>query len=419
MYLSRRSDWLGEEKEFDGFVQENRGAFAAYARRLRDAPLASESTSAEEVDGILDAIENLSIPTDLTLNNIAIKQFLRHYPLGSVDLLDENLTGFQFASLAESTRLTHQRDPNAYLSATNGRRDAPSSLSAAQVLEALLARNRPHILEAFIVRRPDSSLIFRTGARVEAHGFGLRGLRVPRGVTTPIMRLFTPTTAPSRLLMDGLRQARYTASAAEATQRFLFRLFDPLGYRSSQGYVDPTSWFGAIRTFQRIVELTYAVQVSSDVDMQRELMLSLMDLHSEFYGSMLPSHAQLERGRKWLPPDMRAVEAARTPQLLADVVDEIWDGLVLDHDENQVRLPNGRNLGRVPFAQQFLRALRNVATHGYHTTQNRDALDGPLNVHSGHFPISHTALAIPMLEALIGDPEQSLRRFGRQSSGKR
>ena len=85
--------------------------------------------------------------------------------------------------------------------------------------------------------------------------------------------------------------------ALERIQNCLWHLFDPLHFRSGD-QINVIAWSGAVRSFQRIVELTWMVQTTPNDDVRRELFLGLIDLYEGFGIKSLPPMKWLEERKR-------------------------------------------------------------------------------------------------------------------------
>jgi len=412
-YLRRRNSWLG--------INDEPGSRAEYDEALHPALASSafaDVTDLEVFQGMLDGITACALSNDWSVSGSAIREFTRLSPLSTVDLVDEGREAFMHHTLMNAVRSSAVLDPDEILRAHRRSATHLGVMSVASIVEPLVRRNGPYILEGFVSKRLDSSIVFRFGQRVDLRRIAHSGIRPPEGV--PMVMPPASRSVP-RLLMDSAAQGRYFVRAAERAVHFLHCLSDPLTFRAKDvpDTLDATAWVGAYLSARRILSLTAALQgQASDVE-RIELMLGLSDLYDRFGFPRIPSDAIIDTLRGWLPDDMREHEIPRLTALRDQFIDEIWDGVMTGKDESgRVRLPNGQALSRQAYATAFLLAMRNSARHGFHDKEARSRMEGVLFVHSGEIPLSYPSFAIPYFEAFLGSPERAFRRFlGRSYSG--
>ncbi|HJM88799.1 MAG TPA: hypothetical protein QF624_04115 [Dehalococcoidia bacterium] len=372
----------------------------------------------EQLDGLEELLHHfetgaLSDDTD-TLERL-VTAFLHRFPSGSVDLVEPQLRGFQAQTIIEQLAAADSIPPSDVLEGHRTQADLRSGLNPIDVLEVLLEPNGPRRREGFIIKQADSSLVFGFGGYLNPSGPSYRGLLRPRGVAVNSLSRSQPhglRVATLGLAASARRQ--YVVRALERIQNCLWHLFDPLHFRSGD-QINVIAWSGAVRSFQRIVELTWMVQTTPNDDVRRELFLGLIDLYEGFGIKSLPPMKWLSTNRSWLPPDYLEQEGGRTETLRQQIVDDIWSGIFVGVEDNQVTVPGRDPLSKESYCEEFLRAYRNGLTHGFHGRKQQPAMRGVLAVHSGIFPEHLPHLAVPMLEGLIGNPNPWIRRFAEAS----
>lgn len=413
-YLGRRSSWLG--------ISDEPASRAEYEDLLR--PVFAAQAFADEADlavfqRMLDGIAACALSDELSVSGSAVSEFVRLSPLATIDLINERREAFMLLTLMNAVRNSAALDPDEILRAHRRSAASLDVMSVASITEPLVRRNGPHLLEGFVSKRLDSSLVFRFGQRVDLGPIARSGITPPGGVPM----VMPPTPRPiRRLLMDSTAQSRYFAVAAERALHFLHCLSDPLTFRAkdSPDTLDATAWVGAYRSARRIVSLTEALQGQASDTERIELMLGLSDLYDSFGLPRIPSDTVIDRLRAWLPEEMRAHEIPRLITLRDEFIDEIWDGVTTGkEDGDRVRLPTGETMSRRKYAEAFVLAMRNSARHGFHGNEARARMDGVLFVHSGDLPTSYPSFAIPYFEAFLGDPERAFRRFVGRRGAKR
>lgn len=409
--LASRSKWLTQ-----GFEEEDpslRESMTASLSRLETAP-ADSIEDVRRYSEFVGGIDDSALSNDAAVLSRVVELFLMRFPDGSVDLLSNNERSFAVRTYNESLNATSVVLPSDFLRQARGA-DRRAPLDPADILEALIERSGPEFREGFAVKRPDSSLFFGLGSRLEFPDFGTLGAHRPRGLAFQSLR--SNADDPRVLVTFGsVIRRQYIVSALHQVQIALFNLFDPLHF-SADGRLDTARWNGTIRTVQRIVELTYLVQTTADPDARRELFLSLLDLYDGFQmtgNDLLPPVRWFERGRSWLPEALRDSEDSRLRKVRTAVIDEIWSGLLFGRHGDLVEVPGlPQRLSKEAYCQRFLRAFRNALTHGYQPGSREPTMLSVLVVHSGHFPQALPQMAVPLLEAFLGNAPAWLSRGGR------
>lgn len=397
----RTEDYEAEMTEYIGFLE---AVDPQEALSGRDLPL---------LQRVFEAIDTIAVTHDETLLRRLIDAFLRLFPNGGVELIRSAEDWERAWMMPEALTATSVVTPSEFLRHWTRRSDRRHHITVASALEAVLQRDVGGTRTGFLVQRFDRSLLFTLGATVELKGIGRNGVSFPRGMNFPSLST-SDTLTYSRLNMSTDKTRQYIVRAAAVIQRALFRMMDPLGFTTS-GKIDPFVWEGVVRTVERISELTYLCSTTTDSDARTEVFLSLIDLYAGLGIPLLPSDRWLEGGRGWLPDEMRSVEFARTKSLRADVIDEIWQGVMFGRDGDVVTLPDDRRISKEKYASEFIYAFRNALTHGYHPRERRriDGMRSVLSVHSGKFPSHFRLLAQPMFGALLGDVDNWTRKYTR------
>lgn len=413
--LSERANWITREIESDPGGPRLR----EYAERSVTAAEALEGVAVDlvKLQEFLIRLEEATFTNDAAILTRAVDCFLREFPGGGVDLVSQPIRTFELWNYVEALAATSVVNPEAYVEQTRGH-DRRYQLDVSAVLEALLERNGPRSREGFFVKRPDSSLLFSFGSRLDPPRLGVDGLVRPRGMNFGSLRPPSSDVRVSRVGFGMAYRRQYIVKAAEQIQQLFFHALDPLRFVTpDEGHLDIGRWTGLLRTLERIVGLTYLIQTTPDLDTRRELFLGLLDLYEGLgiAGSdPLPRDKWFRSGRAWLPEPIRDAENKKVSDTRAAAIQEIWDGVMLGRDGETVSLPGqAQPLSPERYAQRYLRASRNALTHGYQTTQQRDALMSVMLVHSGRFPQQLPQLAVPMLEALLGHAPKWIAGFRR------